>query len=135
LALDEYRFQVNLNASRTQYYFVLNVGIIGVATSLLKFGEAGQPGNRLVALIYIAGLLCCLLSLAASVVQRGYYQAARNHKKDIEAELGLGDLSIITTPGMGSVISRIGRVTTFNYVLLSALSIIDLAGCVAALRA
>ena len=51
VALDEYRFQVNLNWSRTQYYLTLNVGIISIATGILQISK-GRVGDL------TAGLYC-----------------------------------------------------------------------------
>jgi hypothetical protein len=129
IAMEEYRFQVNLNWSRTQYYLVLNVGILGVATGILQLARSGV--GILVGAIYIAGIACAVLSLAASRVQLGYYRAARTHKADIEQQLELGPLSISTTPGMGSTLRRFGKVTMFNNFTLCVLALADAIGAVA----
>ena len=128
IAIDEYRFQVNLNWSRTQYYLALNVGILGVATGILELADAGV--GILVAGLYSAGAVCCGLSLAAGRVQQGYYRTARDHKAVIEEELELTKLRLSTTPGMGSTMRRLGKVTTFNNVLLGILGVLDVAGAV-----
>ena len=126
-ALDEYRFQVNLNWSRTQYYIVLNLGILGLATGLLKVtGDNVSPGIGIG--LYAAGVVCCVLSLVAGWVQRGYYRTARDHKQRIEQLLDLGDLGVRTTPGMGSATRRIGKVTTFQNLIISILLCLDLLG-------
>lgn len=126
VAIDEYRFQVNLNWNRTQYYLALNIGILGIATGIAKL--AGGGSRLLPGALYFVGTLCCLLSLASTHVQQGYYREARDHKARLEAELRLGTLSLSTTPGMGSSVRRLGKVTTFNEVLLSVLAVIDLMG-------
>ena len=128
IAIDEYRFQVTLNWNRTQYYLGLNVGILGIATGILELSE-GEAGF-LTAGLYLAGVVCALLSLAALRVQHGYYRTARDHKAHIEEQLGLGDLRIGTTPGMGSAIARLGKVTTFNGTLLGILATMDCVGAV-----
>jgi hypothetical protein len=119
-ALEEYRFQVNLNWSRTQYYLTLNVGIIGIATGIVQFAK-GRVGN-LTAGLYLAGAVCCALSIIASRTQQSYYRATRDHKAAIEKELALGDLAIRTTVGMGSLEKRLGKVTTMLSVVLSVLA-------------
>ena len=126
IAIDEYRFQVTLNWNRTQYYLGLNVGIIGIATGILELSE-GDAGF-LTAGLYLAGVVCALLSLAAVRVQHGYYRTARDHKARIEERLRLGDLRLGTTPGMGSAITRLGKVTTFNGTLLGILAVMDRVG-------
>lgn len=126
IALEEYRFQVTLNWNRTQYYLVLNVGILGVATGILQLGQRNVA--FLAAGLYFAGLVCCLLSLSACHVQHGYYRRARDHKADIESLLHLADLRLQTTPGMGSTIRRLGKVKTFNNSVLSIIAALDTAG-------
>jgi hypothetical protein len=125
-ALEEYRFQVNLNWNRTQYYLTLNVGIIGIATGIVQFAK-GRVGN-LTAGIYLAGAVCCALSILASTTQQSYYRAARDHKAALEDQLALGDLAIRTTIGMGSLEKRLGKVTTMLSVVLSVLLLVNLAG-------
>jgi hypothetical protein len=125
-ALEEYRFQVNLNWNRTQYYLTLNVGIIGIATGIVQFAK-GRVGN-LTAGIYLAGAVCCALSILASRTQQSYYRAARDHKTALEDKLALGDLAIRTTVGMGSLERRLGKVTTMLSVVLCVLLLVNLAG-------
>lgn len=87
IAIEEYHFQVNLNWSRTQYYLVLNVGIVAVATSVLQLTD--QTLAFIAGGLYLAGLVCCILSLAAASVQQGYYQRTRQHKAAVESRLDL----------------------------------------------
>lgn len=127
IALDEYRFQVNLNWSRTQYFIILNLGILGLATGLLRLDD-----ERLSAIVgtglYFTGVICCILALVAGSVQRSYYRQTKTHKARIEALLGLGDLAIRTTPGMGSTARRLAKVTTFHNAILSILLLLDCTG-------
>jgi hypothetical protein len=132
IAIEEYRFQVTLNWNRTQYYLALNVGILGVATGILQVAKNGII--YLVSGMYFAGMICCLLSLAASHVQQGYYRTTRDHKAILESKLNLGTLSLSTTPGMGSTLRRLGKVTTFNNVVVSILAATDLVGFIVVLR-
>jgi hypothetical protein len=69
-----------------------------------------------------------MLALFASTTQKSYYQNTRDRKRDLEKLLGLGDLAIAPTPGMGGVRGRIARVTTFQNFMLAALLAADLAG-------
>jgi hypothetical protein len=126
ISLDEYRFQVNLNWSRTQYYLTLNVGIIAIATGILQIAK-GRVGD-LTAGLYFAGFVCCALSLAASRVQKRYYESIRDHKAKLETALQMGAYSIRTTPGMGGFLSHLGRVTTLLNVVLVILGLMNIAG-------
>jgi hypothetical protein len=128
IALDEYRFQVNLNWSRTQYYLTLNVGIIAIATGIIQIAK-GKVGY-LTAGLYFAGFICCVLSLAASTVQKRYYESIRDHKANLEAALKMDTYSIRTTPGMGGVLSRLGRVTTLLNVVLVVLGMMNIVGLI-----
>jgi hypothetical protein len=106
---------------------VLNVGILGLATGLLKFnGEQQAPA--VVYGLYLAGILCCVLALVAGRVQRTYYRQTKEHKAKLEELLGLGDLSIKTTSGMGGTAPVIAKVTTFHTAILSVVLMLDLLG-------
>lgn len=125
--MDEYRFQVNLNWSRTQYFIVLNVAILGVATGLLRLDDR-QLANGIGIGLYLAGAVCCLMALVAGRVQQSYYRQAKTHKARLEEALELGDLAIKTTPGMGGTARRIAKVTTFHTAIISLLLLLDLGG-------
>lgn len=131
-AVDEYRFQVDLNWRRSQYYFVLNAAILVAGVGLVQ-SDADLP--RLVeAVPFMIGAFVALLAIAANLTQKDYYLAARDTKSTLERRLGLGDLAIRTTPGMGSRrIRRLGRVTTFQVVVLIALGVADVFGATASL--
>jgi hypothetical protein len=133
IGLDEYRFQTTLNWNRSQYYLVLNIGILGIATGIVQLSKGAT--SILVAGLFFVGLICCLLSLAASRVQREYYVSARKHKGLLESKLRLGELSITRTVGMGSTMRRLGRVTTFLNVMLSVVAVIDLVGATVVIAA
>lgn len=127
ISLDEYRFQVNLNWSRTQYYIILNLGILGLATGLLRLENqtlAGAVGTGL----YFAGVVCCILALAAGHVQRTYYRQTKKHKAFLEGLLELDDLAVQTTPGMGNKTKRLAKVATFHNVILFILLVLDVVG-------
>lgn len=126
-ALDEYRFQVNLNWSRSQYYIVLNLGIVGLATGLLRVDDQNLAAGVGIGL-YLVGAVCSVLTLFAVHVQQGYYRQARDHKARLEEKLGAADLAIRTTQGMGNTTRRLAKVTTFQNVILSMLLALDLAG-------
>lgn len=125
LAIDEYRFQVDLNWRRSEYFFVLNIGVLVAGVTLLASKEVP---SILVAFVFGLGALLAVLSVFANNTQAGYYHAVRDLKKDIEGDLDLADLAIATTPGMGSRISRLGKVGTFLKTMLIAIACVDLTG-------
>jgi hypothetical protein len=125
LSVEEYRFQVDLNWRRSEYFFVLNIGVLVAATTML----ASQDVPRvLVALVFGLGALLAFLSFLANDTQRGYYHAAREVKKKLEGDLDLAGSAIATTPGMGSRVARLGRVGTFLKTMLVAIACVDLVG-------
>jgi hypothetical protein len=136
--LDEYRFQVDLNWKRSQYFFVLNVALLVAAVGLLS-AEGAERG--LVAAVFGVGVLLALISIFANHAQHGYYRNARQAKGRIEKQLGLGDFAIATTPGMRadrrgareSKLSRLKRVRHALTGMLIALAAIDLSGFIVAL--
>jgi hypothetical protein len=105
LALDEYRFQVNLNWTRSQYYFALNLGVLVAATSLLA--AATRVPHELIAAIFLLGALLASISIFANYTGHTYYRETRDLKTRLEHDLGLGDRAIATTPGMGSARHRL----------------------------
>lgn len=124
-AVEEYRFQVELNWRRSEYFFVLNIGVLIAASTMLSSG--GVP-RGLVAVLFGVGALLAFLSFLANDVQHGYYRSARDQKKDLEDRLELGDLALATTTGQGSGFARLGRVGTFLKIMLVAIAAADLVG-------
>lgn len=96
-ALDEYRFQVELNWKRSQYFFVLNLGVLVAATGLLS---ASQPRAELVAALFAVGAILAGVAAYANHIQHGYYRRTREVKRALEERLELGDLALQSTPGM-----------------------------------
>jgi hypothetical protein len=78
--------------------------------------------------VFVVGAASAGLAMLASTTQRSYYQNTRDRKRDLEERLGLGDLAIAPTPGMGAVRRRLARVTTLQTFMLAALLVADLAG-------
>jgi hypothetical protein len=108
--LDEYRFQVNLNWSRSQYYFVLNVALLVAGVGLLSTQQVPLP---VAMAVFLVGAASAVFAILASSTQKGYYANTRDRKRELEEKLGLGDLAIAPTPGMGGMRGRLARVTTF----------------------
>lgn len=123
--MDEYRFQVNLNWSRSQYYFVLNVAVLAAGLALLSAATA--PDGVAMA-VFFGGAVSCVLAILASKTQKTYYENTRDRKREIEQKLRLDAYAIAPTPGMGGIRGRLARVTTFQTFMLVALLLADLAG-------
>lgn len=123
--LDEYRFQVNLNWSRSQYYFVLNVALLVAGVSLLSTQRVALP---VAMAVFLVGAASAVFAMLASRTQKGYYANTRDRKRALEEKLGLGDLAIAPTPGMGSMRARLARITTFQAFILIAILLADIAG-------
>lgn len=123
-ALDEYRFQVDLNWRRSEYFFVLNVGVLIAAATMFS----GDVPRVLVAVMFLIGVLLAVLSVLANEAQHSYYRSARALKLELEQRMQLGDLALATTPGMGSSFGRLGRVRTFLKIMLIAIALVDLGG-------
>lgn len=129
-AVEEYRFQVDLNWRRSQYYFVLTAAVIGAAGALLT-ASAAVP-SIVIVLLFVAGSVIALLAILANRTAKSYYETTRDLKGRLEDRLGLDELAIRTTEGMGGRFSRLGRVTTFQTVMLATLLAASATGAVLA---
>lgn len=123
IAVEEYRFQVTLNAARSRDYLVLNSAVIAAGVTLL-----GQKANLLAGAVFLAG--ACVATLAGLVThtQHNYYREARDTKKSLEVRLGISDAVVKTTPATGSRRWRFASVTRFNYTVLTMLFVVNLLG-------
>lgn len=125
LALDDYRFQVQLNQDRSRYFLVLNLTVIGIATGVVQLGQGTL--SILVALLYAAGFLFCIFSIFALQAQRKFYRSARDQKIHFERQLELNGMSI--TPVDRAEGKLVAKVTTFKgfvnvmFVVLAALNL------------
>lgn len=93
---EEIRFQLKLNWDRTQYFLVLNVGILGVAATLWKAGTS-DAGAAIVAALFLVGAFTA--SMARNAVKQGhrYYRRETVQRARVEYLLGLHDVD----PGDG----------------------------------
>lgn len=110
IALEEYRFTVNLNWKRTRYYLVLNAAILAAGAGL--FGTSTDPRSSLLLVaVFLVGILTSTLGAKASARGHEYYRRATYKKTLIENELGLleplpgyddeaANLAVATTRGM-----------------------------------
>jgi hypothetical protein len=131
IVLDEYRFQVDLNWRRSQYFFVLNAAILAAGIGLLASNTNLPDAVR--ALPFVVGLAVDILAIAANQRQKSYYEVTAATKNRIEDELDLGDFGIRPTPELGGPgLRRLARVTTFQIVVLVVLAFANVGGVVAA---
>jgi hypothetical protein len=126
-AIEEYRFQVQLNWSRTQYLLAFNAAILAVGTGLLKLDS--RAGDLFTAAVFAVGVFTSVSSLFVTAAQHEYYRMARNRVRRIGAELGHGEFALDTTTGMtGGRRPWFGRVTNIIYVLFGILGALNLSG-------
>ena len=131
VVLDEYRFQVDLNWRRSQYFFVLNAAILAAGIGLLASNTHLPDAVR--ALPFIVGLAVDILAIAANHRQRSYYEVTAATKNRIEDELDLGEFGVRPTPELGGpALGWLGRVTTFQIVVLVVLAFANIGGVVTA---
>jgi len=123
IAVDEYRFQVNLNAQRSRDYFVLNSAIIASAVALL-----GQKANILAGSVFSVGFLVAVMTGLGFHTQHNYYRETQATKRQLESRLGIQDGVVKTTPSAGSLRRRIGSVTQFNYSIITLLCLVNILG-------
>jgi len=95
--------------------------------------SADRGPSSLPVVVFALGAVSALISILASTTQHDYYRNVRDRKAELEKRLGLGDLAIKTTQGMGGLRERLASVTTFQKLILGALLCADLAGSAAAL--
>jgi hypothetical protein len=136
-AVDEYRFQVNLNWQRLQYFLGLNVAILSVGAGLLRLGATRppKPDNTLPGLVFVAGVCLSLASWYLARKQQDYYRAARDNMTAIARLLKIERHGVSTTAGArGEVMPWWKKVRTVNEAVLIALAILNGIGAVFAFR-
>lgn len=101
IAIEEYRFSVNLSWERLKFFVTLSLTLAGVVPSLIKLSDADRFPRVGGAVLFLSG---CTALFGVLVVWRGhsYYRNARNHMQGIEQRLGLPteNLELKTTGGM-----------------------------------
>jgi hypothetical protein len=124
----EYRFQVQLNNQRYQWYTALDVALITIGTGLLRLSGKGD-GEWLTSLVFAVGIALALFTMVATARQVGYQHAARAQAIKVAEELGAADLAVASTPGWRGGPNRWWtKVRTTNYALLVILAAVNLAG-------
>lgn len=133
VAVEEYRFQVQLNWDRAKYLLGFNTAVIGVGTGLIKLGSSGQASPLLIG-IFVVGLVAAALSGCAVYLQHNYYRSTRDQMISLGRQLNLRTSAVATTPGIRgeriSRLSRLGRVQNILYTLLSIIALVDILGII-----
>jgi hypothetical protein len=132
VAVDEYRFQVNLNWDRSKYFLGFNTAVIGVGTGLIKVGN--NVATPLLVGIFAVGLVASGLSSIAVNLQHGYYRSTRDRVLALAAELGIDTRGVASTPGArgerDTFIARIGKVQNILHLLLLIAAAVDVIGMI-----
>jgi hypothetical protein len=88
IAIDEYRFEVQLNWDRTVFYLTLNSGLIAIATGLLKL-QGSSFLNLIVAAVFFIGLSVSVIGIRSVRKGHDYYRRTVVKKTLLEERLGL----------------------------------------------
>lgn len=129
--LGEYRFQVELNWKRTQYFFALNLAILAAGTGLLS--SSAESGQGIVITLFVVGVALAAFSIVAGRTQKGYYREARDLVRRVQERIDLGSLAMTTTPGLGSARARRWSVGGLQDAMFGLIGVADLAGLVTAI--
>lgn len=135
IAIEEYRFQVQLNNQRFQWYTALDLALLTVGTGLLRVSSEAD-GRLLTALVFVVGALLAAFTGLTVARQVEYQHRAREVARKIAAELGLTELEIGSTPGWDDRPTprrRLPKVRSVNYGLLGVLVVVHLVGAAYAL--
>lgn len=88
IAIEEYRFQVNLNWDRTKFYLGLNLTVIAGAAGLVNPAKTWQ-GQIISSAIFFVGFFIALAGGKALTQGHKYYRKIVVTKTLLEAELKL----------------------------------------------
>jgi hypothetical protein len=132
IAVDEYRFQVNLNWQRSQYFLGLNAAIIAVGAGLVHLGvpASHENGAPLTVAVFFVGFVLALSSMFAVWKQHAYYRTARNRMVAVGNLLGLGSLAVATTPGSAGAPPLRLKVQSVSYAVFTILGGVDVFGAI-----
>lgn len=113
-AVEEYRFQVNLNWDRSKFYVLLNSGIITATCGLLRL-PSFQFAEFLTAPLFILGVLSALLGYKTLLKGIEYRRRVILKKAQLENKLAQYSdvIPIDTTEGMRVARSSVGESEDF----------------------
>lgn len=121
-AIDEYRFQVQHNWSRTQYLLAFNAAILAAAVALSARQDRGA------ALVFGLGVVAAVLSAVAQRTQHGYYRAARDRLRRVEQLVEVPAAARVdTTSTLGQRKQSI-KVQHVVYLLFASMAVAQLVG-------
>ena len=124
-AVEEYRFQVLHNWSRTQYLLAFNALILAAAVGL------ASKINLLAVLVFGLGVVSASMSYVAAHTQHEYYRATRARVRRLEIAFGIpDDRRTDTTATMGARKHPTLSVTKVTYVLFVSIAVADAIGIV-----
>lgn len=128
LIFDAYQKEVDRNWNRSQYFLVLNIGIVGTATGIVQLGKGDI--NLLVAGVYMTGFLCSIMSITALQMQRKYYIQLRQNKAHLEKELKLTEYGLKTITKSGNKIFHYLTFKSLINYMLGVIAVVDLLGAI-----
>ncbi len=120
----EYRFQVELNWKRSQYFLALNLAVLVAGGSLL--GRSSSTAAQIVAsAVFGAGIVTAWLGHRIISSQHEYYRNARESLRRVQAALGLGARGLHTTAAMGGTNIPRSKVTVMLRRTVAVLGVLD----------
>lgn len=128
----EYRFQVELNWKRNQYFLALNVAVLVAGGGLLG-GSSGPRELLVAAAVFAVGGATAWLARQMIATQHLYYRNTRDRLRGIEADLALGQHGLGTTAGMGGSHAPKSRITKMLGATVTILGVFDVLGVLTAL--
>ena len=121
-AVEEYRFQVQFNWSRTQYLLAFNAAILAAAVALSAREDRGAS------LVFALGVVASLLSAVAQRTQHRYYRAARDRLRRVETMFDIPEEARVdTTSKLGGRRQSV-KVQHVVYLLFAAMAVAQFIG-------
>jgi drug/metabolite transporter (DMT)-like permease len=129
IAVEECRFQVQLNNQRFQWNVALDVALVTVGTGLLRLQGPGD-GKLLTALLFCVGAVLAVTTGLTVSRQVEYQHRARDQALKIAAELGLSEYAVGSTLGWTPSTRRHWppKARTLNYLLLLIIGVVNTVG-------
>ena len=91
IAIEEYRYEVNLGWDRLKHYFIVNAGLTTIGATLLRDRAGRGPAqvmDLVVAWVFVVGLCAAALGIISIFRSREYYRATIFKKAQLEHLLG-----------------------------------------------
>lgn len=120
-ALDEYRFQIGHNWSRTQYLLGFNVAILAAGVAL-----AGSTGTVLSVLVFGLGAVAAVMTWRVVWIQHAYYRRIRDRIATLEDDLDIAVAGRLNTTAKMADTKRRASVNQLITLLLAAVCAADL---------